>query len=602
MALNRSARCLLLASLSLSLGLCLPAFAASESDPAQVDNDVLQRALRYSGLPAAASAVELDMRGLNYTPDQARAADVAIAKVEAKQTVLIDRDGRFRLRTRTLYPGAIEFGFLTVGSASGSATVDELKWRDGLEIQRDPAETAREDHADLMFLAPALMLREAIAQGAKTTTEGPRTIVGFQDGAGRPATLTVEAASGEIVAASVGPRSYAYSEYREIRGLKQPGRIEQLRDGKLNSVWSEVTLRAADAPAAADFVLPAGYVEKTAPGPLRATALGQGAYRIDGAPSGYHTGFVVGDKSIAVFDAPIDPDEAAQVRATIERAAPGRRIAYVVLSHAHRDHIAGLPAYTADGAVEVFAGARAGVALKRRLGDKAPAKLTELASRRRLDLGGKRVDLYPLDSSHSETMLVGYAPESRTVFQGDLFYLPEVGPVPAAFDGSEELEGLIATERLDVARIVGVHGRSGKREDLAEALRLRKAQARAPVAARCGDSPDPEKVVQAQLEAYNAHDLDAFAACYADAAAIQALGSGKPPRKGIPALREDYIFLKEVPKAYRAEVVNRTVSGPVVVDHERIHGLPPDRGVPEAIAVYEVRDGKILNVWFPPRK
>ena len=597
MATSPSARYVRIAALPLMLGLCLPSFAADESASA-----VQQRALAYAGLTPATTAVELDMRGLRYTPDQARAADVAIAKVEAKQSVLIDRDGRFRLRTRTRYPGAIEFGFLTVGSATGEATIDELTWRDGIEIQRDPAESAREDHADLLYLAPALLLREAMAHDVKTTAEGSRSLVHFQDGAGRPATLTVDTASGEIVAASVGPRSYAYSEYREQAGLRQPGRIEQSRDGKLNNVWSEVSLRTVAAPAAGDFALPSGYVEKTARGPLRATPLGQGAYRIDGSPSGYHTGFVVGDRGIAVFDAPIGEEEAKHVRATIERAAPGRRIAYVVLSHAHGDHIAGLPAYLDGGDVEVFAGAQAGVALKRRLGDKAPAKLTELSSHRRLDLGGKHVDLYPLDSSHSETMLVGYAPESRTIFQGDLFYLPEVGPTPPAFDVGEELAGLIEAQRLDVDGIVGVHGRSGKRADLTEALRLRKAQASAPAAASCGNSKDPEKVVQAQLEAYNAHDLDTFVACYADDVAIHSLSSDKPPRKGLRVLREDYIFLKEVPKAYRAERANRIVSGPIVVDHELIRGLPPERGVPEAIAVYEVRDGKILNVWFPPRK
>jgi hypothetical protein len=597
MASNPFARRFRLAGLSLVLGLCLPLHAA------EGEQDVLQRALRHSKLPAAASAVRLDMRGLRYTPDQARAADVAIAKVEAKQTALIDRDGRFRLRTRTLYPGAIEFGFLTVGSASGSATVDEMKWRDGLEIQRDPAEAVREDYADLLYLAPALMLRDAMAHGAKTATEGARTLVRFQDGAGRPATLTLDTASGEIVAASAGPRSYAYSEYRDEAGLRQPGRIEQSRDGKLNNVWSEVALRAVPAPAASEFALPSGYVEKTAPGPLRATSLGQGAYRIDGAPSGYHTGFVVGERGIAVFDAPIGVEEAAQVRATIERTAPGRRIAYVVLSHTHRDHIDGLPAYLAGNDAEVIAGAQAGVALKRRFGEKMPAKFTELAAHRQLDLGGKRVDLYPIDSSHSEAMLVAYAPESRTIFQGDLFYLPEVGPTPPAFDVGEELAGLIQTRHLDVDGIVGVHGRSGKRADLAEALRLRQAQAGAPAAAAsCGDSSDPEKVVQAQLEAYNAHDLDAFVACYAEGVAIHNLGNGKPPRKGLRALREDYLFLKEVPKAYRAERADRIVSGPIVVDHELIRGLPPERGVPEAIAVYEVRDGKILNVWFPPRK
>ncbi|TKR30159.1 MBL fold metallo-hydrolase [Luteimonas gilva] len=602
MASNLSVRVLRLASLSLSLALCFAAFAANAPAPAQAESDILQRALDYSRLPATTSAVELDMRGLRYTPDQARTADVAIAKVEAKQTVLIDRDGRFRWRTRTLYPGNIEFGFLTVGSASGSATIDELKWRDGIQIDRETAESSREDHADLLFLAPALLLRDASARGAKVATEGASATVAFQDGAGRAATLTLDPASGQVLAASVGPRSYAYSEYREVAGLRQPGRIEQSRDGKLNYVWSDVSLRAAAAPAA-EFVLPPGYVEKSSPGPLRATPLGEGAYRIDGAPSGYHTGFVVGDRSVVVFDAPIAPEEAAKVKAEIERAAPGRRIAYVVVSHAHGDHFGGLPAYLADGDVEVFAGAHAGVALKRNLGDKAPAKLTELAAHRRIDLGGKRVDLYPIDSGHSETMLVGYAPESRTVFQGDLFFLPEVGPVQAAFAVGEELAALIESQHLDVVNIVGVHGRSGKRADLTEALRLRKAQARPPAAAAsCGNSSDPEKVVQAQLDAYNAHDLDTFVSCYAEGVAIHNLSSDKPPRKGLRTLREDYLFLKEAPKAYRAERANRIVSGPIVVDHELIRGLPPERGVPEAIAVYEVRDGKILNVWFPPRK
>lgn len=122
------------------------------------------------------------------------------------------------------------------------------------------------------------------------------------------------------------------------------------------------------------------------------------------------------------------------------------------------------------------------------------------------------------------------------------------------------------------------------------------------VAAACGTSPDPERVVQAQLEAYNAHDIDAFAACYADEVTIYNLSANKAPRKGIPALREDYAFLTRVPKEFRAEIVKRMVNGPIVVDHERIVGLPEGKRAPDAIAVYEVRDGKILNVWFPPRE
>lgn len=595
------------AILAIIPSLALPALAAdTAAAPAAQQRDILQRASRYLGLPAAAPAAELEMRGTRYTGEQAREASVPIAEVEARQTLLIDRDGRYRLRTRTFYPGNIEFRFLTVASAAGSATIDELKWREGIEITRDPAATAREDHADLLFLAPALLLQDALQRHPQTAIDGARATVTFKDGADRPVALTIDTGSGEISAASTGKQRYAYGDYREQHGVRQPQRIEQFNGDQRTSLWTDIALRVRDTPKADAFALPSGYVEKTSRGPLRATALGEGAYRIDGAPSGYHTGFVVGSERIVVFDTPIGVEEAEQVRAVIERTAPGRRIAYVVISHAHRDHEDGLPAYLARGDVEVFTGANAGVALKRRLGDKAPTRLTELTAPRQLDLGNKKVvvDLYPLPGSgHSETMLVGYAPKSRTLFQGDMFYLPEVGPTPPAFDGGVELADLIAKQRLSVADIVGVHGRTGKHEDLTEALRLRKTEAIATSpTATCGTSPDPERVVQAQLDAYNAHDIDAFAACYADDATIYNLAANKAPRKGIPALREDYAFLAQVPKGFRAEIVKRIVSGPIVVDHERPVGLPADKRAIDAIAVYEVRDGKILNVWFPPRE
>ncbi|RUL75418.1 nuclear transport factor 2 family protein [Dyella choica] len=118
----------------------------------------------------------------------------------------------------------------------------------------------------------------------------------------------------------------------------------------------------------------------------------------------------------------------------------------------------------------------------------------------------------------------------------------------------------------------------------------------------CGNkAADPVKVVQEQVDAYNAHDIDAFAACYADNATIRDLSGKRPVITGIAALKTTFAFLAKVPKDYHVDIVQRTVTGPTVVDHERVMGLPAGKGQPEAIAVYEVRDGKIQNVWFPPR-
>ena len=116
----------------------------------------------------------------------------------------------------------------------------------------------------------------------------------------------------------------------------------------------------------------------------------------------------------------------------------------------------------------------------------------------------------------------------------------------------------------------------------------------------CGKTSAPEDVVQAQVDAYNAHDIEAFALCYADDITIHDLSGRTPPVKGIPALKKDYAFLTTAPKAFRVEIVRRITSGRIVVDHERVLGLDKDKGAPEAIAIFEVKDGKIKNVWFPP--
>jgi hypothetical protein len=397
-----------------------------------------------------------------------------------------------------------------------------------------------------------------------------------------------------------GTRRFIYSDYRPSHGWIQPARIEQYRDGHASARWTGVDAEALDDVAPQAFALPTGYVEAVPRGELRATPLGGGAYRVDGAPAGYHTGFVVGRKAIAVFDTPVSSEAASQVRALIERTAPGKRIAYVVLSHVHGDHVAGLPAYFGDHP-QVLAGAHSGTALRRQFADLGAVRLIEVGAPRHLDLGGTRVDLYPLDSTHSETMLVGYAPQSRTLFQGDLFYLPEVGPVPAAFEGGEELSRLIAKHRLDVDHTVGVHGRSGTAEDLARSLELRQARGSGATTA-CGDASEPASVVDAQLTAYNAHDIAAFAACYAADVRIHDLSGRYPLRQGQAELKKAYAFLHEVPDAFRVEVVRRIVSGPIVVDHERILGLPEKEGTPEAVAIYEVRDGRITQAWFPPKR
>lgn len=129
---------------------------------------------------------------------------------------------------------------------------------------------------------------------------------------------------------------------------------------------------------------------------------------------------------------------------------------------------------------------------------------------------------------------------------------------------------------------------------LAGALAL---QAAALAAAPSVAGEPPEAIVQRQVEAYNAGDVQAFADTYADDVELFELGADpKPFLRGREALIAEYgpMFTKAKPKA---AILHRVVSGAFVTDQERV--TAGSRTV-ESVAVYQVENGKIRRVWFTP--
>lgn len=106
----------------------------------------------------------------------------------------------------------------------------------------------------------------------------------------------------------------------------------------------------------------------------------------------------------------------------------------------------------------------------------------------------------------------------------------------------------------------------------------------------------PEQLVQRQVEAYNARDLERFAATYAEDVQIYRMPSREASLSGRTALAEYYGANRFQNPALRADIVNRIVIGNKVIDHERVRGI---REQPvEVVAVYEVSGGLIRTVWF----
>ena len=105
----------------------------------------------------------------------------------------------------------------------------------------------------------------------------------------------------------------------------------------------------------------------------------------------------------------------------------------------------------------------------------------------------------------------------------------------------------------------------------------------------------PADVVQRQLEAYNARDLEAFAATYADDVRLYRMPAVEPGVTGKEQLRTVYRQRFASPNLH-AEIVTRIVLGNKVIDHERVVGIR-EHAI-DAVAVYEVEDGLIRTVWF----
>ncbi len=105
----------------------------------------------------------------------------------------------------------------------------------------------------------------------------------------------------------------------------------------------------------------------------------------------------------------------------------------------------------------------------------------------------------------------------------------------------------------------------------------------------------PEILAQQQLNAYNAHDVEAFLVPYAEDVEVYEFPS-KLLSKGKEQMRKDYQFIKTVPGLY-CKLLNRIVQGNIIIDHEEIY-INGRRNI-YGIAIYQVENGKISKVYFP---
>ena len=107
----------------------------------------------------------------------------------------------------------------------------------------------------------------------------------------------------------------------------------------------------------------------------------------------------------------------------------------------------------------------------------------------------------------------------------------------------------------------------------------------------------PLEVIQAQLAAYNAKDINTLLATYA-ADAEQFTLHGERLAKGHEEMRARFLTRFAEPNLH-ARLLSRTVMGHVVVDLELItRNFPEGVGTVEMLCIYEVAGGLIQKVSF----
>ena len=108
---------------------------------------------------------------------------------------------------------------------------------------------------------------------------------------------------------------------------------------------------------------------------------------------------------------------------------------------------------------------------------------------------------------------------------------------------------------------------------------------------------NPEKIVQQQVEAYNARDIDTFVACHHPEAELFNFSETVPFTIGLEKIKGIYQDVFENSPNLNTQILNRIVFDNKVIDHEIVTGRKEIEHI-ELIAIYEIKEGLIGKAHF----
>ncbi len=336
-----------------------------------------------------------------------------------------------------------------------------------------------------LWTSPHGVIKAALKQPATVRSEGDKRIVSFTQSGSFAAQVwigsdgLVERVDSVLPNPVLGdtPSVTVYSGYRDFGGVRFPTRVQQSQGGfpvlDLHIDDVQANLPAGiEVPAAVQGFTERAVAEKAA----------EGVWFLAG---GSHNSALIEMKDhLILVESPLYDGRSMAVLAEARRLVPGKPVRLVINSHHHFDHSGGLRTAAAEGATLVVSEA-ARPWFERVLANPNGIKADALArSGRKAELIGvdgrrtfsddtRTVEVMMIEGSgHAQGFMMVWLPRERLLIEADAYTpgAPNSPPPAVANANNVNLVQNIERTRLDVDRILPLHGRMATKGDLYSAV------------------------------------------------------------------------------------------------------------------------------------
>jgi glyoxylase-like metal-dependent hydrolase (beta-lactamase superfamily II) len=353
------------------------------------------------------------------------------------------------------------------------------------------------ERAHQIVISPHGLLRAAFANNTsvtKRTIEGrPMTVISFTDRSkhkvvayanDQNAIERVESSYGHPIVGDIKVVTH-YGPYRDFAGVKFPSKMIQYQDG-LPTLNLTITAVRANPPA--DIEVPAHV--RNDPVPVKSEKVADGIWYITGV-SAYSVLIEMKDYLIVV-EAPHGEQRSLAVIAEVKKLVPNKPIKYLINTHHHFDHAAGVRTYAAEGITIVthevnrpyFERATANswaLAPDRLAKSKKKPVFQTMGDNMVLTDGTRSVELYQVvGNGHHDGIIMAYLRKEKLLIEADVFNPGPSGAEPPKVPNpfSVNLESNVRRLNIDVDRILPIHGRIVPYSELLAAIGKKPAPAK----------------------------------------------------------------------------------------------------------------------------